>query len=64
MILVLIHFRATGDAPILTQSKFRVAGNKRFSVVISFLRSHLKMKSTDSLVGYINIYIDMYMNIS
>ncbi|KAL1341022.1 hypothetical protein AAHE18_09G058100 [Arachis hypogaea] len=38
---VVVHLRATGDAPILKQSKFKIAGADKFAKVIDFLRRQL-----------------------
>nr|XP_019708742.1 ubiquitin-like protein ATG12 isoform X2 [Elaeis guineensis] len=38
---VVVHLRATGDAPILKQAKFKISGNDKFSKVIEFLRRQL-----------------------
>ncbi|XP_059658217.1 ubiquitin-like protein ATG12 isoform X2 [Cornus florida] len=38
---VVVHLRATGDAPILKQAKFKIAGNDKFAKVIDFLRRQL-----------------------
>ncbi|XP_052182847.1 ubiquitin-like protein ATG12 isoform X2 [Diospyros lotus] len=34
---VVVHLRATGDAPILKQAKFKIAGTDKFAKVIDFL---------------------------
>ncbi|GMQ08171.1 hypothetical protein CsSME_00052021 [Camellia sinensis var. sinensis] len=38
---VVVHLRATGDAPILKQAKFKIAGTDKFAKVIDFLRRQL-----------------------
>ncbi|KAG0469210.1 hypothetical protein HPP92_018538 [Vanilla planifolia] len=38
---VVVHLRATGDAPILKKAKFKTAGTNKFSTVIEFLRHQL-----------------------
>ncbi|XP_072978195.1 ubiquitin-like protein ATG12 isoform X2 [Typha angustifolia] len=48
---VVVHLRATGDAPILKQAKFKIAGSDKFSKVIEFLRRQLHR---DTLFVYIN----------
>ncbi|KAL2926524.1 Ubiquitin-like protein ATG12 [Bienertia sinuspersici] len=48
---VVIHLRATGDAPILKQQKFKVSGTDKFASVIDFLRRQLHR---DTLFVYIN----------
>ncbi|ANM64211.1 Ubiquitin-like protein Atg12 [Arabidopsis thaliana x Arabidopsis arenosa] len=44
---IVVHLRATGGAPILKQSKFKVSGSDKFANVIDFLRRQLH---SDSLV--------------
>eukprot|EP00897_Mesotaenium_endlicherianum_P007769 jgi/Mesen1/701/ME000109S_10920 len=48
---VVVLFRATGDAPILRQAKFKIGAAERFSKVIEFLRKQLHR---DTLFLYIN----------
>ncbi|XP_020526002.1 ubiquitin-like protein ATG12 isoform X2 [Amborella trichopoda] len=38
---VVVHLRATGDAPILKQAKFKIGGTEKFAKVIDFLRRQL-----------------------
>ncbi|KAG0617797.1 hypothetical protein M758_4G015300 [Ceratodon purpureus] len=38
---VVVLFRATGDAPIMKQSKFKITGTEKFAKVIDFLRKQL-----------------------
>ncbi|XP_044495013.1 ubiquitin-like protein ATG12B isoform X3 [Mangifera indica] len=38
---VVVHFRATGGAPILKQAKFKISGADKFAKVIDFLCRHL-----------------------
>lgn len=47
---VVVHFRHTGDAPILKQSKFKVPADAQFQVVTELLRKHLGLASEDPLV--------------
>ena len=44
---VIVWLRATGDAPILKQQRYKVGANERFSKVVDLLRERLKK---DSLV--------------
>ncbi|KAK1262565.1 Ubiquitin-like protein ATG12 [Acorus gramineus] len=46
---VVVHLRATGDAPILKQAKFKIAGSDKFGKVIEFLRRQLHR---DTLVNH------------
>ncbi|PWA80958.1 Ubiquitin-like protein Atg12 [Artemisia annua] len=48
---VVVHLRATGDAPILKQAKFKIAGTDKFSKVIDFLRRQLHR---ETLFVYVN----------
>ena len=48
---VVVHLRATGDAPILKQSKFKIAGADKFAKVIDFLRRQLHR---ETLFVYVN----------
>ncbi|KEH18474.1 ubiquitin ATG12-like protein [Medicago truncatula] len=67
-VIVVVHLRATGDAPILKQSKFKIAGTDKFAKVIDFLRRQLHR---ESLFVYVNsafspnpdeLVIDLYNN--
>ncbi|GMN59787.1 hypothetical protein TIFTF001_028886 [Ficus carica] len=48
---VVVHLRATGDAPILKQAKFKIPGTDKFAKVIDFLRRQLHR---DTLFVYVN----------
>ncbi|XP_077240972.1 ubiquitin-like protein ATG12 isoform X2 [Tasmannia lanceolata] len=48
---VVVHLRATGDAPILKQAKFKMDGSEKFARVIDFLRRQLHR---DTLFVYVN----------
>ncbi|KAI3978518.1 hypothetical protein MKX01_015693 [Papaver californicum] len=48
---LVVHLRATGDAPILKQAKFKIAGTDKFTKVIDFLRRQLHR---DTLFVYVN----------
>ncbi|XP_031479746.1 ubiquitin-like protein ATG12 isoform X4 [Nymphaea colorata] len=52
---VVVHLKATGDAPILKQAKFKITGTEKFAKVIDFLRKQLHR---ESLVIDINFGID------
>ncbi|KAL5708701.1 Ubiquitin-like protein [Ranunculus cassubicifolius] len=65
---VVVHLRATGDAPILKQAKFKIAGGDKFAKVIDFLRRQLHR---ETLFVYVNsafapnpdeLVIDLYNN--
>ncbi|GAA5847950.1 hypothetical protein JCM5353_007266 [Sporobolomyces roseus] len=51
---VMIRFKATGNAPILKQTVFKVSASSQFQVVIGFLRRQLGFKPSDPLFLYIN----------
>ncbi|XP_049932698.1 ubiquitin-like protein ATG12 isoform X3 [Nymphaea colorata] len=42
---VVVHLKATGDAPILKQAKFKITGTEKFAKVIDFLRKQLHRES-------------------
>ena len=48
---VVVLLKATGDAPILKQSKFKVGVEERFTFVVDFLRKQLK---AESVFTYLN----------
>ncbi|CAM6126090.1 unnamed protein product [Calypogeia fissa] len=48
---VVVLFRATGDAPIRKQSKFKIGSWERFAKVIDFLRKQLHR---ETVFVYIN----------
>lgn len=50
---VIVWLRATGDAPILKQQRYKVGANERFSKVVDLLRERLKK---DSLVRVFSFY--------
>ncbi|KAL9274240.1 Ubiquitin-like protein [Drosera capensis] len=65
---VIVHLRATGDAPILKQAKFKISGTDKFVSVIDFLRRQLHR---ETLFVYVNsafspnpdeLVIDLYNN--
>ncbi|KAF7843588.1 ubiquitin-like protein ATG12 [Senna tora] len=67
---VVVHLRATGDAPILKQAKFKIPGTDKFAKVIDFLRRQLHR---ETLFVYVNsafspnpdeAVIDLYNNIA
>ena len=39
---VVVFFRATGDAPLLKRSKFKIGANERFAKVVDFLRKQIQ----------------------
>ncbi|KAJ3189172.1 hypothetical protein HDU85_002797 [Gaertneriomyces sp. JEL0708] len=51
---VIVHFRATGNAPILKQSFYKITATQKFQTVITFLRNQLGYGLQDPLFLYIN----------
>ncbi|KAL2917357.1 Ubiquitin-like protein [Polyrhizophydium stewartii] len=51
---VVVRLKATGSAPILKQTFFKISAPSRFGKVINFLRKELGFKQRDSLFVYIN----------
>uniref|UniRef100_A0A0E0DYK9 Ubiquitin-like protein ATG12 n=1 Tax=Oryza meridionalis TaxID=40149 RepID=A0A0E0DYK9_9ORYZ len=65
---VVVHFRSTGNAPQLKQSKFKIGGNEKFLKIIDFLRRQIHQ---DTVFLYVNsafspnpdeLIIDLYNN--
>jgi ubiquitin-like protein ATG12 len=58
-ILVIVRFRAIGNAPILKQNLYKINASNKFSAVIQFLRRELNYKASDPLVkkifGLLNV---------
>lgn len=54
--LVVIVFRAIGNAPILKQKVFKLAASNKFQTVIQFLRKELRYQGPDPLVSLIFSY--------
>ncbi|KAL7208134.1 hypothetical protein ACSBR1_029979 [Camellia fascicularis] len=56
---VVVHLRATGDAPILKQAKFKIAGTDKFAKVIDFLRRQLHRETLvdDSLYLFFSLFL-------
>lgn len=53
--LVVVNFKATGSAPILKQSKFKVSSKNTFESIILFLKKQLHYESKEvQLVGSFN----------
>lgn len=51
---VIIRLMATGNAPILKTSVFKLSSTHQFSHLISFIRRQLSLKDSESLFCYIN----------
>ncbi|KAI3919532.1 hypothetical protein MKX01_018355 [Papaver californicum] len=52
-ISIVVHLRETGNAPILKQAKFKIAGTDKFAKVIDFLRRQLHR---DTLVSFLSFF--------
>lgn len=48
---VIVFFKATGNAPQLKQSKFKLQCTARFQNLTDFLRKQLRYQANDALVG-------------
>ena len=48
--LVVVRFKAVGNAPIMKQNMYRIVASNRFQAVIQFLRKQLGWKAGDPLV--------------
>jgi len=48
--VVVVRFKAVGNAPIMKQNFYKITAANRFQAVIQFLRKELGWKSTDPLV--------------
>jgi len=51
---VVVHFRATGSAPILRRSKFTLSAQHRFHTVTQWLRRTLQLKENEALFIFCN----------
>lgn len=49
---VVVLLKATGDAPILKQSKFKVLKSENFVFISEFLRKNLKLDSVVSWTSF------------
>ncbi|KAL5199914.1 hypothetical protein ABZP36_021117 [Zizania latifolia] len=65
---VVVHFRSTGNAPQLKQSKFKIGGNEKFLKIIEF---HCRQIHQDTVFLHLNsafspnpdeLIIDLYNN--
>ena len=48
--VVIVIFRAIGNAPILKQKIFKLTASNKFQTVIQFLRKELRYQGSDPLV--------------
>ncbi|KAI9673037.1 MAG: Ubiquitin-like protein [Caeruleum heppii] len=51
---VTVRFKAVGSAPILRTQVYKISAAQRFETVVSFLRSRLGCRPTDSVFLYVN----------
>lgn len=51
--VVVVRFKAVGNAPIMKQNFFKVTVSNRFQAVIQFLRKELGWKAGDPLVRFV-----------
>ena len=51
--IVIVRFRAVGNAPIMKQNFYKITASNPFQTVIQFLRKELGWKPTDPLVSNI-----------
>ena len=48
--VVVVRFKAVGNAPIMKQNFYKITSSNRFQTVIQFLRKELGWKQGDALV--------------
>lgn len=48
--VVVVRFKAVGNAPIMKQNFYKITASNRFQAVIQFLRKELAWKAGDPLV--------------
>lgn len=56
--IVVVRFKAVGNAPIMKQNLYKITASNRFQAVIQFLRKELGWKAGDALVRRPQSYID------
>lgn len=47
---IIVLLKATGNAPILKQSKFKISATQQFHAVIDFMKKQLRLPQGESLV--------------
>jgi hypothetical protein len=50
--LVIVRFKAIGNAPLLKQTKFKITSTESFRTIMDFLRKQLKFQAHESLVSH------------
>lgn len=53
LLVVVVRFKAVGNAPIMKQNFYKITSSNRFQTVIQFLRKELGWKQGDALVSSI-----------
>ncbi len=48
--IVVVRFKAVGNAPIMKQNFYKITASNRFQAVVQFLRKELAWKTSDPLV--------------
>lgn len=48
--IVVVRFKAVGNAPIMKQNFYKITASNRFQAVVQFLRKELAWKASDPLV--------------
>lgn len=57
MELVIVRFKAIGNAPLLKQTKFKITSTESFQTIMDFLRRQLKFQPHESLVSNLLVII-------
>ncbi len=52
VVIVVVRFKAVGNAPIMKQNFYKITASNRFQAVIQFLRKELGWKQGDPLVSF------------
>jgi len=50
--VVVVRFKAVGNAPIMKQNFYKITASNRFQAVVQFLRKELGWKASDPLVRF------------
>jgi hypothetical protein len=61
-VVVVVRFKAVGNAPIMKQNFYKITASNRFQAVIQFLRKELGWQPTDPLVRVpVYIYLERWL---
>lgn len=52
--VVVVRFKAVGNAPIMKQNFYKITASNRFQAVVQFLRKELSWKASDPLVRVVS----------